>query len=134
MRAVLENESHQNSGPGGIEYTLPFQNLRYRLSVRVVDFFPRNLEDFAVSYNADAAMLANNDNGNDNENENADTDTTDTDDEAIAGRRRWEWRFCLLLEDGGPGAHYARDEKRARMQVFVSDADAVFLLCMDAEE
>lgn len=52
-----------------------------------------------------------------------------------AQETRWEWRFCLLVEDGGPGTPLlARGEKRERMQLFVTDPDSVFLLGIDAEE
>ena len=43
---------------------------------------------------------------------------------------KWEWRFCLLLEDANPSMEKTKD----RMKVFVADDDAVFLLQMDAEE
>jgi hypothetical protein len=125
IQDILDKETHKNSAPGGIEYDLPFQNLCYRASVRVVDFFPPNLEDFAVEYNADTAMLSD---GDDN------IENSDSNDDAIPGRRLWEWRFCLLVEDGGPGMHYNRDQKRARMELYVAQHDAEFLLRMDAEE
>lgn len=104
---------------------LPFQNLRYRASVRIVDFFPPKLENFAVKYDADRAMMS--DGGSTDGNSDSDGSTTHR-------RTRWEWRFCLLVEDGGPGTHYNRDGPQPRMKLFVTGQDAVFLLKMDAEE
>ena len=106
--------------PGGEQYRLPFQNLRYRSSVRVVDYFPHNLEDFAVESNPDQAMLTG----------GGETSSSEESDQDL---KRWEWRFCLLVEDGGPGAPpLSRGQKRDRMQLFVTDPDSIFLLRMDA--
>lgn len=119
---ILANESHNNVLPGGIEYRLPFQNLRYRATVRVVDFFPPKLEDFAVPYDPEYAMLS--ESASDDEDEDGDT--------RITGRRRrrmWEWRFCLLVENGTPPP---RGQPRERMKLFVSGHDAEYLLKLDA--
>ncbi|KAL1956425.1 hypothetical protein VTO42DRAFT_7311 [Malbranchea cinnamomea] len=124
IRDILENESHRNSAPGQVEYILPFQNFRYRATVRVVDFFPPKLEDFSVKYDVDRAMLG--------DEESVVSDDSNSD--AEYGRRKWEWRFCLLVEDGGRGVRYNPGEPRPRMKLFVADADAVFLLGMDAED
>lgn len=95
--------------------------------MRVVDFFPPNLEDFAVPYNSEQAMVADG-------NKPPDSDESD---ENLGYRQAatWEWRFCLLVEDGGPGAPpLARGQKRERMQLFVADPDSIFLLGLDAVE
>jgi protection-of-telomeres protein 1 len=99
--------------PGGIEYRLPFQNVKYRTTVRVVDFFPPDISDFAVSYNPDY-----------------ETSEDDEDDVSSTRRVRWEWRFCLLVED----AKTAPGQSRNRVKLFVSGAEAVFLLKLDAVE
>jgi hypothetical protein len=123
IRDILENESHNNTAPGGFEYRLPFQNLRYRASVRVVDFFPPKLEDFAALYNPEYAMLSGGEHSmNDDE----------SDEEPVIGSQGWEWRFCLLVEDGGPGVCQPATQCKERMKLYVAGADAVFLLCMDA--
>ncbi|KAL1999243.1 hypothetical protein VTN02DRAFT_4832 [Thermoascus thermophilus] len=118
---ILANESHNNALPGGVEYRLPFQNLRYRATVRVVDFFPPKLEDFAVPYNPEYAMLS-----------GSESDEEDEEDTMMNGRHRrrlWEWRFCLLVEDGTPPP---RGQPRERVKLFVSGPDAEFLLKLTA--
>ncbi len=50
------------------------------------------------------------------------------------GGTRWEWRFCLLLEDASAKGAAAAEGNTARLQAFVADQDAVMLLKMDAEE
>ncbi|PGH03686.1 hypothetical protein GX51_03950 [Blastomyces parvus] len=120
---ILSNECHNNVSPDGIKYRLPFQNLRYKASVRIVDFFPPKLEDFAVQYDVERAMLSDTEGS---------ISSTDDDDNETRGRKRWEWRFCLLVEDAGPGTHYNRSGPRERMKLYVGNNDAVFLLRLDA--
>ncbi|EEH44823.2 uncharacterized protein PADG_01112 [Paracoccidioides brasiliensis Pb18] len=86
-------------------------------SVRVVDFFPPKLEDFGVQYDAHRAVLFRYDGS--------------MRLRKISRRKRWEWRFCLLVEDAGPGMHYNRNAKRERMKLFVTGHDAECLLCLD---
>lgn len=102
--------------PGGIEYRLPFQNVKYRTIVRVVDFFPPDIADFAVAYNPDYPA--------------SDSEGDDDDDVSPSRRVRWEWRFCLLVED----AKIAPGQSRNRIKLFVSGAEAEFLLKLDAVE
>ncbi|OAX78529.1 hypothetical protein ACJ72_07161, partial [Emergomyces africanus] len=118
---ILSNESHTNMSPDGIEYRLPFQNLRYKASVRVVDFFPPKLEDFAVQYDVERAMLS-----------DTDSSANSGDENESGSRKLWEWRFCLLVEDAGPGTHYNHNGPRERMKLYVDNHEAVFLLRLDA--
>ncbi|KAM5481091.1 hypothetical protein MaudMau93_007261 [Microsporum audouinii] len=120
IRDILDPDTHTFRGPDGVEFQLPFQNVCYRSSVRVVDFFPHSLEDFSVLYNLDNAIRSP---------EGGDT----SDDGDPDARRKWEWRFCFLVEDGGPNTPpLPRGQTRERMPLFVSGSDAEFLLRMDA--
>lgn len=47
--------------------------------------------------------------------------------------RKWEWRFGLVLEDASE-ERVSKGEERARMEVYVAEQDAEFLLKLDAEE
>ena len=115
---MLSLDNHELTTSSGIRFTLPFQNINWRSVVRVVDFFPSDLEDFAVrcartsefdalSEREDEASELSNDSEKDN-------------------NRQWEWRFGLVLEDA--------KESKVRMRAYVADQDAVFLLKLDAEE
>lgn len=120
IRDILDADTHAFKGCDGVEFQLPFQNVRYRSSVRVVDYFPHNLEDFSVLYNRDLALLSD------------DTDDVSDDSDSDANRW-WEWRFCLLVEDGGPNIPpLPPGQTRERMPLFVWGSDAEFLLQMDA--
>ncbi|KAL2838288.1 hypothetical protein BJY01DRAFT_237526 [Aspergillus pseudoustus] len=114
LHNILDNPSHNNISPDGIEYRLPFQNLTYLTTVRAVDYYPHRLEDFAVLQ--EQRSLAYNRN---RDPANARTFFT------------WEWRFCLLVEDitsSAPG------QPRARAKLFVSNLAAQYLLRLDAED
>lgn len=77
---------------------LPFVNQKYRANVRVVDFFPDRLEDFAVGRRkTDYDVLSDYSGG----------ESTDNDEDMRAfrkgkgfgGEKVWSWRFSLLVED-----------------------------------
>ncbi len=76
---------------------LPFTCAKYKTHVRVVDFRPGRLEDFAVRRKVtDFDMLS-----DDGENSSADEgEDEDEDDSDIGGSQKiWEWRFALRLQD-----------------------------------
>ncbi|KAJ5812879.1 Telomere end binding protein [Penicillium robsamsonii] len=54
LEKILLAETHLNNAPGGVVYQLPFQNVTYHSQVRVVDFFPPRIEDFAVQTNLES--------------------------------------------------------------------------------
>ncbi|GES60098.1 telomere-binding alpha subunit central domain protein [Aspergillus terreus] len=102
---VLKKQPSVNQNDG-ISYRLPFQNLSYRSTVRVVDFFPPKLEDFAVP-------------------EDSSNDRRWLNERPI----RWEWRFCLLVESAtSPPA----GQPRERMKLYVDNNSAQCLLSLDA--
>ncbi|KAL4912276.1 hypothetical protein BDW62DRAFT_26097 [Aspergillus aurantiobrunneus] len=113
LEDIISNPSHNNPSPSGIEYRLPFQNLCYLTTVRVVDFYPPLLEDFAVLQ--EHASLA--------YNEQRDPATSRT-------ISKWEWRFCLLVESISPAT--SRQPKE-RVKLFVSNSEAEHLLNMVAK-
>jgi protection of telomeres protein 1 len=83
IRSIIDpdNTRHTNTRPDGSEYILPFVNAKFRACVRVVDFEPQQLEDFAVFRTAE---------------EDSGDDTSMPDYDSSLG---YEWRFSLLLED-----------------------------------
>ncbi|GAQ06172.1 hypothetical protein ALT_3493 [Aspergillus lentulus] len=116
---ILDGEFHENISPNQIEYRIPFQNVCYRATFRVVDFFPPKLEDFAVPEESDHKPRP-------------DAEVDETHNFHSAGCSiRWQWRFCLLVENVPPHPH---GESSQRMKLFVSGADAECLLKLDAAE
>ncbi|KAJ5102089.1 hypothetical protein NUU61_004311 [Penicillium alfredii] len=113
IERILSGETHVNTLPGGVTYQLPFQNVCYRPIVRVVDFFPPDLRDFAVQVPNDSILV----NGDDEESGSDQRHTV------------WEWRFCLLVEGIEPMA--SKQQPREQMKLFVSGAEGEHLLQLD---
>ena len=128
MSSITSLDKHINTPPKGAPYTLPFQNIKSRATVRVIDFFPPNLADFAVPRPkvSEYDVLSEDEcseSGSDQQND-------DSDNRSAAEDTEWEWRFGLVLED----AQGARHQKKATIQVYVVGQDAEGLLKLEAEE
>lgn len=84
----------------GVKHYSPYTNRKYRANVRVIDFAPHRLEDFAVGRSSsEYDILPDYDGG----------EETDSDDERRHRSKRQcvskdigEWRFELLVEDASP--------------------------------
>ncbi|KAL4944152.1 hypothetical protein BDV06DRAFT_115083 [Aspergillus oleicola] len=114
LEEIIHNPSHNNRSPDGIEYRLPFQNLCYLSTVRVVDFYPPQLEDFAVLQEHRSVAY----------NRNRDPD-------AAQSYKKWEWRFCLLVESSTP---LPSGQVKERVRLFVGDSEAEHLLSLSAKD
>ena len=128
MSSITSLDKHINTPPKGAPYTLPFQNIKSRATVRVIDFFPPKLADFAVPRprTSEYDVLSENEcseSGNDQQSD-------DLDNRSEAEDTQWEWRFGLVLED----AQGARHQERATIEVYVSGQDAEGLLKLEAVE
>lgn len=86
-------------------FTLPFINCRHRSRVRVVDFYPPELEYF--SHSADDPSWT-----------------------PRSKHRRWEWGFVLLLED----ANVPRDTVPEQLRLIVNNDAAQYLGLPNARE
>ncbi|OAA64640.1 telomere-binding alpha subunit central domain containing protein [Niveomyces insectorum RCEF 264] len=105
--------------------TLPFVNVKFRAQVRVVDYLPARLEDFAVGRKtseydilSDADDAAAGGDGDESSSCLSSSSSEDEDGDARrasgtlnqhVGERVWEWRFALLLEDATPRAALPND-------------------------
>ncbi|KAL1861494.1 hypothetical protein VTK73DRAFT_7068 [Phialemonium thermophilum] len=109
-----------------VRIPLPFVCRKYRAAVRVVDFRPCCLEDFACRHRVPLCdhMFS------DDENESNTTDSPATEDEAVLPSRLvWEWRFMLQLEDAAP-----KTKEPSRFWVVVDNASAQYLTDLDASD
>lgn len=109
----------------GKERFSPFDILKYKANVRVVDYFPPKIEDFAVGrLPSDYDILPDYSEGDDTDPE-----------EALrvfrsgkgAPERIWEWRFALQVVDVND-----RSAEKKRIWLMVENQDAQFLLDEDA--
>ncbi|KAK9854518.1 hypothetical protein MYU51_003575 [Penicillium brevicompactum] len=106
LEKIILAESHTNHGPGGVVYQLPFQNIHYRSTARVIDFFPPNLEDFAVQ-TVCAPLYT-------------------SQDSATEPSIEWQWRFCLLVEGIGPKQPNQQHREPVKLYVVGQDGDCLF--------
>ncbi|PTB62860.1 hypothetical protein BBK36DRAFT_1172152 [Trichoderma citrinoviride] len=111
-----------------VKLRLPFVNKNYRAHVRVVNFMPPDLEDFARPRRAtEYDMLS--------DNEEPDQDGSESGGESAAddtATRVWEWQFFLELEDASP--HAINQGERRTIWVAVNNFSAQCLVNMDASD
>lgn len=131
LSSILEPVSYHatiNNDP--IKLELPFTCAKYRTQVRVVDFHPANVEDFAVGRASSEYEIL-----SDNGDLEADIDS-DASSSASCARhdteRRfiWEWRFALKLEEACPAR--AKNKSPATAWVLVDNLEAQLLTGLDA--
>ena len=154
LSAIKSFAHHQNTTPKGTTYTLPFQNIKSRLSARIIDFYPPNLEDFSVRLskgpNAEYACLSDNESPllgpsssspspsssevDEAENPPASSLTQSTRCSSTTTKKsKWEWRFSLTLIDSSlPPKSPLKPENQ--IQVFITGDDAEYLLKLDATD
>ena len=137
------DKTHAYTPQHGVPTVLPFQNVLFRAKVRVVDYHPARLEDFAVR-TSEYDCLSDDEHDNSSGNTDARHSTApeeqppspspsassaDSTATATPRRRRWAWFFTLLLEDASrPPPRGEAD----RIAVHVAHEDAEFLLSLDA--
>ncbi|KAL6793385.1 hypothetical protein GGI42DRAFT_334223 [Trichoderma sp. SZMC 28013] len=115
-----------------VKLQLPFVNMKYRANVRVVNFMPPDLEDFAqpkkVKKPSEFAILS------DYEESDADSDMEGEGEETVdrSNAREWEWRFFLELEDAS--SHGENQKEPKTLWVAVNNPSAQCLLSLDASD
>ncbi|GKU04698.1 hypothetical protein FLAG1_07970 [Fusarium langsethiae] len=123
---------HETTVEGeSVKVPLPFVNLNYRANVRVVDFSPSNLADFAYPKKESEYDIL----SDDGEDSVSDDDSDDDDEQpsqttlnAFAQVQNWEWRFFLELEDAVDN----HKQKKQRLWVLVDNQAAQCLTGLDA--
>jgi hypothetical protein len=134
IETILEPKIYETVEDGKkISLVVPFSNHKYRSCVRVVDFYPPSLEEFARGrIQSDFDVLTDNESGSD------ELSSQDLEGEASGGGRLiWEWGFALQLEDATPpetaGKNKNRDPK-PRLWAFVNNAEAQCLTGLHATD
>lgn len=120
--------------PAGVDYRLPFQNCRCRARVRVVDFFPPNLADFAVPIDDPDADVPSDSVYSGSSRDSAEIRGPWQHVGEEVTERKWEWRFYLLVEDANPKSASTKNGEVYRLKLMVGDRPAEFLLKMTPEE
>lgn len=88
--------------PNGTTIIAPFTNTKYRTIVRVVDYFPHNLEDFSKGKRAsEFDCLSDAESGSDTE-VAAPKGPLDVHVADYSGNWKWKWNFMIQVEDATP--------------------------------
>ncbi|KAK4220819.1 hypothetical protein QBC38DRAFT_493347 [Podospora fimiseda] len=113
---------------------LPFVNHKYQSHVRVVDFWPDSLEDFAVSRKKDQLRDIMFSDGESSSGESGSILEEEDDDEPTSSASRaWEWSFALHLEDVPLSATVSPSPKSS-VWVIVNNAAGQCLTDLDATD
>ncbi|KAL6910954.1 hypothetical protein GGI43DRAFT_391624 [Trichoderma evansii] len=110
-----------------VELQLPFVNLNYRADVRVINFMPPDLRDFAQPKKVSEYGIL-----SDYEESDAGSDEERGSIADRAAVRQWEWRFFLELEEAN--APKDRQGKKKTLWVAVNNFSAQNLLNLDASD
>ncbi len=122
---ILDPDILSRTTAKGNKFQLPFQNCTYKSKVRVVDFFPDNIADFAAP-----RRISQYDELSENESSDDESDIDLTQEGGSNAEVIWEWRFFLLVEDARPqpGSH----DRPRQMELLVADRDGDGLFNMEA--
>jgi protection-of-telomeres protein 1 len=120
---VSKNLTQKKDDRGALS---PFNICKYKANVRVVDYFPANIEDFAVGRRESEYDLLSDYSGG--EDTDAEEDMRSFRNGKGFPRKNWEWRFALQVVDANPKS------SKERMWLVVSNADAQMLFDLDAAE
>jgi protection of telomeres protein 1 len=114
--AILERTSPQSN-----LFHVPFQNSTYKSRIRVVDFFPDDIADFAAPRRIfEYTGLDGYESPDEDSNPILQLDGPDI---------NWEWRFILLVEDARP---QTTSKTPIQMELLVAEMDGDWLLDMEA--
>ena len=136
IATILDRSSLLRHTPSGNAFYLPFQNSCYKAKVRVIDFFPDNLEDFAAPIRDSqyAPLDDHSDSESDVNMSDAEGDPSHAPASGASGDSgiKWQWRFMLLVEDAKPSPLTQKpgeeDDVPKQIEMLVADSDAEYLL------
>ncbi|KAH6686162.1 hypothetical protein F5X68DRAFT_240465 [Plectosphaerella plurivora] len=114
-RVITETTTHRTTSAmrQPLELRLPFNCVKYRANVRVVDFYPQELEDFASWRKISEYDCL-----------DGSSTSSISDGDLDGDRVFWEWRFALQLQDAA--------KTSASTWVVVDNMDAQLLLSFKA--
>jgi protection of telomeres protein 1 len=129
VHSILNHPYLSNEMPDGTVTQFPFLNLKCRLCIRVIDYFPSQLEDFSRILDSSSSRR----NGANTEESTTESDDTDLSSDSSISTEKWKWAFFLLVEDAlAPSA--PSGPPPARIPLLVAEDDAVHLLKLDAAD
>jgi protection-of-telomeres protein 1 len=126
LSEILSYRFNTIKSSDGADQLAPFVNAKYRSNVRVVDFWPHKLEDFALGRRVtEYDMLSDFSGGESTDNEGDMAKFREG--KGFGGEKKWEWRFALQVEDVTKN----NKERRERIWLMVNHENAQALLKLD---
>ena len=126
LEQILKPQKYITDNKTKQEVILPFVNGKYRANVRVIGYFPHRIEDFAVGRRVtEYDMLSDYSGGEDTDREE---DRRNFREGKGFGKKKWEWRFALEVEDA------SSELPKIRTWLMVDNFAAQGLIDMDAEK
>ncbi|KAF7909406.1 uncharacterized protein EAF01_003124 [Botrytis porri] len=126
LSSILQRTSPISSDPKFAGINTPFENNTYKANLRVVDYLPHDIADFAVGRKISEFDVLSDYSGDE------DDDPTEDMQSFREGKgyveRKWEWFFSLVVEDANPDA----SKERAILRVENYDAQMLLNLQDDA--
>ncbi|GJC93837.1 telomere-binding alpha subunit central domain-containing protein [Colletotrichum higginsianum] len=130
VSVILEPAKYETAHQGGpLLLDLPFTCAKYRTNVRIIDFYPRRLQDFARVRKQTECDILSDYSGTDSEPEE---EAVTIDSFVDAGDRIWQWRFALRLQDVTAAAKDSSGQKDNSFWAVVDNMDAQLLTSLDA--
>ncbi|KZL83386.1 telomere-binding alpha subunit central domain-containing protein [Colletotrichum incanum] len=131
VSVILEPAKYETTYQGApFLLDLPFNCAKYRTNVRVIDFHPNRLQDFARARKQTEYDVLSDYSGVESESEEEEGGTLDG--YVKTSDRIWEWRFALRLQDVTAVAKNPKNRKENSFWVVVGNMDAQLLTNMDA--
>lgn len=134
LSAVLEPiPYHTTINNEPVTLNLPFTNVNFRAQVRVVDFHPANLQDFAVNVKRKKyPCLADEGDESDEDGSPSSSDSEIDPEQVERVGYVWEWRFALKVEEVSPSTSKTKKKPAASVWALVNNQDAQLLTSIDA--
>ncbi|TGO13151.1 hypothetical protein BTUL_0076g00510 [Botrytis tulipae] len=126
LSSILQRTSPISSDPKFAGINAPFENNTYRANLRVVDYLPHNIADFAVGRKISEFDVLSDCSGDEDDDPKEDMKSFREGKGYV--ERRWEWFFSLVVEDANPDA----SKERAILRVENYDAQMLLNLQGDA--
>ncbi|KAK2029414.1 hypothetical protein LX32DRAFT_588689 [Colletotrichum zoysiae] len=129
---LLKPAKYEMTSQGApLSLDLPFNCAMYRTNVRVVDFYPNRLQDFACAKKETEYDILSDYSGEESESEGEEGRGT-IDGYVSTGDQTWEWRFALRLQGVASVPKDSKSRKDDSFWVVVDNFGAQLLTDMDA--
>ncbi|KAF5877234.1 putative telomere-binding alpha subunit central domain-containing protein [Botrytis fragariae] len=126
LSSILQRTSPISSDPKFAGINAPFENNIYKTNLRVVDYLPHSIADFAVGRKISEFDVLSDYSGDEDDDPKEDMQSFREGKGCV--ERKWEWFFSLVVEDANPDA----SKERAILRVENYDAQMLLNLQGDA--